>query len=68
MIGKLGISTTLFKSLSAALGLAIKYDENPAPLPVPPGTPAGVGYMAGVQPFANTVDTSSEVTLIYTFL
>jgi len=68
MIGKLGVSTTLFKSLSAAFGFRIRYDQNPAPLPVPSGTPAGVGFAPGFQPFAETVDTAWEMTLIYTFL
>jgi len=67
LIGKLGVSTTLFKSLSAAIGFRLRYDQNPAPLPVPSGTPAGVGFAADFQPFAEKIDTSSEVTLIYTF-
>jgi hypothetical protein len=67
VIGKLGVSTTLFKSLSVALGFSIRYDQNPAPLPVPSGTPTGVGFAAYFQPFAETLDTASEVTLIYTF-
>ena len=67
MIGKLGVSTTLFKSLSAAIDFRLRYDQNPAPLPVPSGTPAGVGFAADFQPFAEKTDTASEVTLIYTF-
>ena len=68
VIGKLAVSTTLFKSLSVALGFTIRYDQNPAPLPIPPGTPANTPYMPGIQPFAETVDMASELTLIYTFL
>jgi hypothetical protein len=67
VIGKLGISTNLFKSLSAALSFSIRYDQNPAPLPVPPVAPPGAVFTAGLQPFAETIDTASEVTLIYTF-
>jgi hypothetical protein len=67
LIAKMGVSTTLFKSLSAAIGFRLRYDQNPAPLPVPSGTPAGVGFAADFQPFAEKIDTSSEVTLIYTF-
>jgi len=67
LVGKLGVSTTLFKSLSAAIGFRLRYDQNPAPLPVPSGTPTGVGFAADFQPFAETLDTASEVTLIYTF-
>jgi hypothetical protein len=67
VIGKLGVSTNLFKSLSAALSFSIRYDQNPAPLPIPSGTPAGAAFATGFQPFAQTTDTASEVTLIYTF-
>ena len=66
-ISKLGVSTTLFKSLSAGINFRLRYDQNPAPLPVPSGTPAGVGFAADFQPFAEKIDTGSEVTLIYTF-
>jgi hypothetical protein len=68
VIGKLAVSTTLFKSLSVALGFIIRYDQNPAPLPIPPGTPMNMGYLTGFQPFAETLDMASELTLIYTFL
>jgi len=68
VIGKLGISTTLFKSLSAALGFTIRYDQNPAPLPIPPGTMSGIGYGTNVHLFAESLDTAGELTLIYTFL
>jgi hypothetical protein len=68
VIGKLGVSTTVFKSLSAAINFRLRYDQNPAPLPVPSGTLAGIGFATTFQPFAETTDTASEVTLIYTFL
>lgn len=68
VIGKIGFSTTLWKSLSAAVGFTLRYDQNPAPLPIPSSAPAGSAYAPGVQPFAEKVDTISEVTLIYTFL
>jgi len=68
VIGKVAVSTTLFKSLSVALGFRLRYDQNPAPLPVPSGTMAGVGFAPGFQPFAETIDTAGEITLIYTFL
>jgi hypothetical protein len=66
--GKLGLTTTLHKSLSVGLGLTLKYDQNPAPRPVPSGAPSGSMYAAGFQPFANKLDTLAEATLIYTFL
>jgi hypothetical protein len=68
VVGKVGFSTTLFKSLSAAAGFTLRYDQNPAPRPVPPGSPAGAAYAATFTPFADKTDTITEVTLIYTFL
>jgi len=65
VIGKLGITTTLRKSLSMALGFTIRYDQNPAPLPLPSGAPH---YADGFLPFSDKVDTLTEATLIYTFL
>jgi hypothetical protein len=65
--GKVGLTTTLFAKLSIGFGFTIKYDQNPAPLPVPPGAPAGAMFV-GFQPFAEKVDTLTEATLIYTFL
>ena len=42
--GKIGFTTTVRKSLSVGLGLTVKYDQNPAPRPVPSGSPAGTVY------------------------
>jgi len=68
VVGKLGVTTTLFKSLGVTMGFSIRYDQNPAPLP-PPAAPANMGYVPGFpQPFAQTLDTSAEVALMYTFL
>jgi hypothetical protein len=73
VIGKTTLTTTLWKSLSVAFSFAIKYDQNPAPLPLatllPAGTmlsPTAFPDTAGV-PFAQTTDTQTEATLIYTF-
>lgn len=68
LLGKLGLTTTLVKRLSIGFGFTLKYDENPAALPIPAGTPSGVGYAIGVLPFAERLDTQVEVNLIYTFL
>jgi len=65
LTGKLGVTTLLHKSLSLALGFTVRYDENPAPLPLPPGA---MPYATGFLPFADRVDTLTEATLIYTFL
>ena len=73
---KAGITTNLWKKLSLGLSFALKYDQNPAPRPVP-GTiitttpmPAGapVRFPSDVSwAFADKVDTLTEATLIYTF-
>jgi Protein of unknown function, DUF481 len=68
VIGKIGLTTTLFGRLSAGFSIALKYDQNPAPRPVPSGAPPGIGYAPGFQPFADTTDTIAEANLIYTFL
>jgi hypothetical protein len=68
VVGKVGLTTTLRKKLSIGLGFTVRYDQNPAPLPVPKGAPAGAMYGAGAEPFAEKVDTLAEATLIYTFL
>lgn len=65
--GKIGLTTTLFAKLSIGFGFTIKYDQNPAPLPIPPGSPPGATF-DGFLPFAEKVDTLTEATLIYTFL
>lgn len=68
--GKLGLTTTLRKCLSIGVGFTLKYDQNPAPRPLPAGLPATavVTYGADTGPFSDKVDTQTEVTLIYTFL
>ncbi|HSZ83891.1 MAG TPA: DUF481 domain-containing protein [Polyangia bacterium] len=67
---KVGLTTTLHKDLSIGVGFTLKYDENPAPRPVPAGVPATdmIHYGAGLGEFSQTVDTQTEITLIYTFL
>jgi hypothetical protein len=66
---KAGVTTTLYKSLSIGVGFTLKYDQNPAPRPLPAGIPAGVTIDYGsLGAFADKVDTQTEVTLIYTFL
>jgi hypothetical protein len=69
--GKIGLTTTLYKRLSLGFGLTIKYDQNPAPLPIPTGTPPGTTFSPTdfpTPPFAEKVDTLTEATLIFTFL
>ncbi|HTA19782.1 MAG TPA: DUF481 domain-containing protein [Polyangia bacterium] len=68
--GKVGLTTTLHKDLSIGVGFTLKYDENPAPRPIPAGVPATdtIVYGPGLGQFSQTVDTQTEITLIYTFL
>jgi hypothetical protein len=68
ILGKAGLTTTLAKRLSIGFTFTLKYDQNPAALPVPAGTPTGVGFASGFTPFAEKIDTLVEATLIYTFL
>ncbi|MDB4982479.1 MAG: hypothetical protein JWM82_3231 [Myxococcales bacterium] len=67
-IGKLGVTTTLVKSLSVGLGYTLKYDQNPAPRPVPASAPKGAVFGPAFNPFAETTDQLFEATLVYTFL
>jgi hypothetical protein len=66
--GKLGLTTTLYKQLSISFGFLLRYDQNPAPLPIPSGSPAGAAFAMGFVPFADRVDTQTTATLVYTFL
>jgi hypothetical protein len=71
LVGKVGLTTTVLKRLSVGFGFTLKFDQNPAALPVPPlpaGAPAGTGFATGFTPFAERLDTLLEVNLIYTFL
>ncbi|HVY40771.1 MAG TPA: DUF481 domain-containing protein [Polyangia bacterium] len=68
VVGKVGLTTTLRKRLSIGFGFTVRYDQNPAPLPIPSGAPSGAAYAMGFQPFAEKVDTLTEINLIYTFL
>lgn len=68
VVGKLGLTTTLAKSLSFGFGFTVRYDQNPAPRPLPATTPSGIGYKSTFFPFADKVDTLTEASLVYTFL
>jgi len=65
IVGKLGMTTILHKSLSFGIGFTLKYDQNPAPWPLVSGAPK---LDPNFLPFADKVDTRTEATLIYTFL
>jgi putative salt-induced outer membrane protein YdiY len=70
LLGKLAVTSTLYKSLSMGLGFTFKYDQNPSRRPLP-GLPTGLAYPAATDyvayRYADTVDTITEATLIYTF-
>lgn len=68
VVGKLGLTTRLYQRLSFAFGLTIKYDQNPAPQPLPPGAKEAMLAPGFEPPFADKVDTLTEATLIFTFL
>jgi hypothetical protein len=67
LIGKAGVTTTLWKNLSFGFGFTILYDQNPAPRPLP-ASAKGAKYAAGFFPFSAKVDTLTEATLVFTFL
>jgi hypothetical protein len=66
--GKLGLTTTLYKRMSISFGFLLRYDQNPAPLPIPSGSPPNAAFAMGFVPFADRVDTQTTATLVYTFL
>lgn len=68
IIGKVGLTTTLRKRLSVGFGLTVRYDQNPAPLPIPSGSPTGAMFAPNFTPFAEHTDLLSELNLVYTFL
>ena len=67
LIGKATMTTTVWKRLSVAFGFTVRFDQNPAPRPIPSGSPAGSMYSANF-PFANRTDTLGELALVYTFI
>jgi hypothetical protein len=64
VIGKATLTTTLYKNLSFGFGFTLRYDQNPAPRPIP----GGGKYAPNVLLFSEKVDTLTEATLLFTFL
>ena len=62
-IGKIGLTTSLSKSISFGFGFTMKVDTTPAPL-----APLGLPFAAGFAPFADQLDTTTEATLIVNLL
>jgi hypothetical protein len=67
LLGKVTLTTMLWKNVSAGLGLTVKYDQNPAPRPVP-SSAKGAKYADTFHPFADRWDTLTELNLVVTFL
>jgi hypothetical protein len=67
LTGSVNLTTTLYENLSFGFGFTARYDQNPAPLPIP-ASAKGASYAAGFQPFARRLDTLTEATLVFTFL
>ncbi len=67
--GKIGLTTSLWSSLSFGFTFTVRYDENPAPRPNPPNAPSTFAGYSPTSSFylADKVDTLTEATLIYTF-
>jgi hypothetical protein len=65
---KVGLSTNLWKSLSFGFSFALKYDQNPAPRPIPKAAPADASFNPTDSiAYSDKVDTLTEATFIYTF-
>jgi hypothetical protein len=73
VIARATLTTNLWKALSIAFGFTLRYDQNPAPLPLATVLPAGWTLDMNAFPttmhipFAQTTDAQAEATLIYTF-
>ncbi len=67
LLGKLGLNTKLWRNLSFGFGVTVKYDQNPAPRPLPSAA-KGATFAPSFQPFADKIDTLTEATLVLTFL
>lgn len=69
---KVALSTNLWKSLSFAFSFVAKYDQNPAPRPVPADAggaqwPSGTGDNYWRLAYSQNWDTLTEASLLYTF-
>jgi len=67
LVGKATLTTSLWKNLAFGFGFTFRYDQNPALRPIP-GSAGGASYAPGALRFSDKVDTSTEATLVFTFL
>lgn len=61
---KTGLTTQIFGDLSFRFSFAVQYDRAPAPAPLIGGLP----YAPGFVPLADTLDTTTELALVVSFL
>jgi hypothetical protein len=61
---RIGLTTTLWKNVAFGFTVGARYDHAPAPLK----PPAGITLAPGFFPLAETLDTTSEASLVITFL
>jgi hypothetical protein len=61
---KAGFTTKLWKNISLSVTESLRYDSKPPPLPAPSGTT----FAAGFVPFAEKLDTLTEVALVVSVL
>lgn len=62
VIGKVGVSSTLWQKLSFSLNFTAKYDNVPAPL-----APFKIPFASGFTPLSDKVDTITEAALVYSY-
>jgi putative salt-induced outer membrane protein YdiY len=63
VLGKTGLTTTLWNNLSFGFSFTVRYDHAPAPLPA-----FKIPFAAGFFPQAKELDTLTEASLVFTFL
>ncbi|HEY0706088.1 MAG TPA: DUF481 domain-containing protein [Polyangia bacterium] len=67
LLGKVGVTTRLWKKLSFAFSVTWKFDQNPAPRQLPPGAAGAMFAPTFATPFADRSDTLTEATLVFSF-
>ena len=64
--GKAGLTTKIYKNISFRFGFTARYDNAPAPLALT--LPAMTALAPGYTPLAEKLDTTTEATIVVTFL
>lgn len=68
IVGKVGLTTRLWRKLSFAFGLTWKFDQNPATRALPANVGAATFAPGLPSFFADRSDTLTEATLVFSFL